>query len=178
MKRFIPKRIKNLIIKVITSNNETDDVADGLAIGVFVAILPIMGIQMYLSFVLTSLFRKNTWVALIAAWITNPFTAVPIYWFNLWVGNFFYKKPVSIAELKSVVLSLDFHNILSAGKDILIPLWLGSVIVGILFAFISQQLCYRYYDHVKAFFHDLLYQEIKLHLLKKKNDAEKKNKQS
>ncbi|MBU0506951.1 DUF2062 domain-containing protein [bacterium] len=49
MKRFIPKRIKDLIIKVITSNNDTADVADGLAIGVFIALLPIMGIQMYLS---------------------------------------------------------------------------------------------------------------------------------
>ncbi|MBU0506952.1 DUF2062 domain-containing protein [bacterium] len=116
-------------------------------------------------------------MALLVVWITNPFTAVPIYWFNLWVGNFFYKKPVSLAELKHVVASLDFYNILVAGKDILIPLWLGSVIVGIVFAFISQHICYRYYDRIKAFFHDLLHHEIKIHLLKKKHDAEKKKKQ-
>ncbi len=163
MRRFIPKKIIELFIKVLKSNSTTDDIADGLAIGVFVALLPIMGFQMYLSFVLTGLFRKNTWVALIAAWITNPFTAVPIYWFNLWVGNLIYRKPVSFSELKHIVLTLDFHNILAAGKDILIPLWIGSVIVGIAGAFISQQLCLRYYDRIKEKFMYLTHIDLHIH---------------
>ena len=152
MKRFIPRKILELFLTLLKSNSTKTEVADGLAIGVFIALLPIMGLQMYISLALTRLFKKNTLVALLAAWITNPLTAVPIYLFNIWVGNFLYKDPVSIRKLERIVASLDSHNILAAGKDILIPLWIGSVIVGVASAFISQKLCMVYYDKIKTHF--------------------------
>jgi len=172
MKRLIPRRIKDLILKVFHSNSSTEEVADGLAIGVFIAMLPILGIQMYVSLVLTRLFRKNTLIALAAAWITNPFTAVPIYLFNLWVGKYFYNGDVSYAEIYSIVKSLDFENILSAGKDILIPLWLGSTIVGIAMAFISQKLCLFYYKRIR---HKILETKEAIHFRKtQKNESQEK----
>jgi uncharacterized protein len=149
MKRLVPRKIKDLFAKLIKSNSSATELADGLAIGVFVAFLPIMGIQMYVSLILTRLFRKNSLIAMVIVWITNPFTAVPIYLFNIWVGNYLYKDPVSIAELYNTIQNIDLHNILSTGKDILIPLWIGSTIVGIVAAFASQKLCLLYYDRLK-----------------------------
>ena len=155
MKRLIPQKVKKLFIRLIKSHSSTPEVADGLAIGVFIAFLPIMGIQMLVAFGLTELLRKNVIAAMLAVWITNPLTAVPIYLFNLWVGNWFYNKPISFSELYVVMKSLDLHHILNAGKDILIPLWLGSVVVALILAFVSQRLCLRYYDRIKVKFHHL-----------------------
>lgn len=156
MHRLIPKRIKDLFFNVIRSNSSTEEVADGLAIGMFIAWLPIMGIQMYVALVVTRLFKKNTLASLIAVWVTNPLTAVPIYWFNLWVGHFLRKKsPVSFSALYRTVRSLDLQNILSSGKDILIPLWMGSMIVGIVVAYISQKLCLKYYDAIREKVHHI-----------------------
>ena len=154
---MIPQKIKDLFIKLLRSNSSTAEVADGLAIGMFIAMLPIMGIQMYVALVLTRLFRKNTLVAMLAAWVTNPLTSVPIYLFNLWVGNFLYREPMSIMEVYQVFKSLNLHNVLNAGKDILIPLWIGSVIVGLVAAFIAQRLCLRYYDTIRARFYHLIH---------------------
>lgn len=157
MKRLIPEKVKKLFIKLLKSHSSTQEVSDGLAIGVFIAFLPILGIQMYVAFGLTELMRKNVIAAILAVWITNPLTAVPIYLFNLWVGNFFYNQPVSLDELYVTITSLDLHHILSAGKDILIPLWLGSVVVGLILAFITQRLCMHYYDRIRVKFHHLIH---------------------
>lgn len=159
MQKFIPQKIKTLFIRLLKSNSSTPEIADGLAIGVFIALLPIMGIQMYVSLILTRLFRKNSIVAILAAWITNPFTAAPVYLFNLWVGNLIYKEKVTFAEVYQTARSHDLQDILAMGKDILIPLWLGSVIVGLVLAFISQRLCLRYYDGIKTRFHHLTHHD-------------------
>lgn len=157
MKRLIPEKVKKLFVNLIKSHSSTPEVADGLAVGIFVAFLPIMGIQMLVAFGLSELLRKNVIAAMLAVWITNPFTAVPIYLFNLWVGNWFYNEPISLSELYIVMKSLDLNHILNAGKDILIPLWLGSVVVGLILSFVSQRLCLRYYDRMKVKFHHLIH---------------------
>lgn len=157
MKRLIPQKLKRLFVKLIKSQSSTQDVADGLAVGIFIGFLPIMGIQMYVAFGLAELMRKNVIAALIAVWVTNPLTAVPIYLFNLWVGTFFYNKPGSLSQLYGVIKHLELNNVISASKDVLIPLWIGSVVVGLIAAFIGQKLCLRFYDRIRVRFHHLIH---------------------
>ncbi|MCP5463611.1 MAG: DUF2062 domain-containing protein [Deltaproteobacteria bacterium] len=157
MKRFIPAELKQLLLKLLKSNSSTQEIADGLAIGMFVAFLPIMGIQMYVSLVLTRLFRKNSIVAMIAVWITNPITAIPIYLFNLWVGSLIYAKSVDFEAIRLTLSHMDWQNILGLGVGILVPLCLGSMITGLVAAVVSQRLCLRYYDRVHESLHNALH---------------------
>lgn len=149
MKRLIPKRVKDLVWRVLHSNSSKREVADGLAIGVFVAFTPLLGIHMLLALLLTRLLHRNSLIALAAVWITNPFTAVPIFLFNLWVGKLVYNGDVAFTELYTLIKTLDLGDMLSAGKEILIPLWLGSILVGIFFAYASQRLCLKYYERIR-----------------------------
>lgn len=152
MKKLVPQNVKDLFKKLIESHSSTKDVADGLGIGLFVAFLPIVGIQMYVSLLLTRFFKKNSIVAILAAWITNPLTVVPIYLFNLWVGNFIYPNSVSWEYLRDVIEEMNWRSMLMAGTDIVVPLWIGSVIVGTVIGFAGQRLCLRYYDRVRERF--------------------------
>lgn len=133
--------------------------ADGLALGVFISFLPIMGIHMYVAFAVAELFRKNVLAALLGVWVNNPLTAVPVYLFNLWVGKFIYNKPVSFSELLLDIKMLEITDLLKTGKDLLIPLWIGGMIVGIIAAFVSQWLCLRYYQTLRDKFHHLLHHD-------------------
>lgn len=156
MKKLVPKKIREYFVHLLKSNSTTPEVADGLAIGMFVGWLPVIGLQMYMALVLTRLLKRNSIVAIMAVWVTNPLTAFPVFLVNLWVGNFFYaKKAVSFAKLYETVKNLNFHDILIVGKDILVPLWIGSVVVGTVMAWISQRLCLKYYDRIKVKFHHL-----------------------
>lgn len=155
---LIPHKIKYLFFKVLKSNSSTVDVADGLAIGVFVAFQPIMGIHMAVSLFLTWLFRKNSWVAMLAAWITNPLTFVPIYLFNYWAGLFFYPEGARFEEVRRVFSGIPgAQTVMALGKDILVPLIVGSAVVGILAALVSRALCLRYYDRFKDRFKHTLH---------------------
>lgn len=150
---LIPAKIKYLFFKVLKSNSSAEDIADGLAIGVFVALQPIVGSQMTVSLFLTWLFRKNSWVAVLAAWITNPLTFVPIYLFNYWIGLFFYPKGARFEEVRRIFLQqLSLHTVMDLGKDILMPLIIGSAVVGVFAAFASRALCLRYYERFKEKF--------------------------
>lgn len=64
-----------------------DSVASGLAVGLFVSMLPIPG-QMILAGIWAVPFRANIPIALAACWVTNPITQIPILLFQEKFGDF------------------------------------------------------------------------------------------
>ena len=58
----------------------------GLAIGVFLAFTPTVGIQMVLAGIITWILGANKAVSVTVVWISNPATLVPIYWSGYRVG--------------------------------------------------------------------------------------------
>lgn len=173
MKRFIPQKVKDLFSKIIHSNSTVREVSDGLAIGVFIAFLPIMGIQMYVSLVVTRLTKSNSIAAMLACWITNPLTFIPIYLFNLLVGNLVYPKPFEMSRFEHVLFQLQtisgqiswmhpreawasilrlIEVVADAGVDFIIPLVLGSLIVATFFGFVSHRLMLAYYPAIQKRF--------------------------
>ena len=58
---------------------DSQAVAGGLALGLFIAFTPTIPFQMFLCALGALFFRVNLPIALAACWITNPVTAVPIY---------------------------------------------------------------------------------------------------
>lgn len=121
-------------------------VARGLAIGIFVGLTPPLGLQMVAAAIIATLLHANRAAAIAAVWITNPFTALPIYAATYRVGLLFvpHYKPVSIRKrLTSVVVDEDgewlnlaqqFRELTSLGTEVLVPMSLGGLFVGLLLA--------------------------------------------
>ena len=59
----------------------------GLAAGIFCGCFPIFGFQTLLGIALASVVRGNHLLAAAGTWISNPFTYVPLYWFNYQLGS-------------------------------------------------------------------------------------------
>ncbi len=68
-----------------------DTVSSGLAIGLFISMLPIIG-QMLLAAIAAVRFRANVPIAIAACWITNPVTQFPIWFSQELFGDFLRKK--------------------------------------------------------------------------------------
>jgi hypothetical protein len=72
-----------LILPFISSHAPVGEVSWGAAIGMFIALLPIVGIQMYVAATLWLIcrylfrFRFNLPIAMALVWITNPVTVLP-----------------------------------------------------------------------------------------------------
>ena len=60
--------------------------ARGLAAGIFCGCFPIFGLQTLVGIALASVVRGNHLLAAAGTWISNPFTYLPLYWFNYRIG--------------------------------------------------------------------------------------------
>jgi len=99
--------------------------AKGLAIGVFSA----------------KLAKGNIILAAIGTWISNPFTYIPLYYFNYKVGSIFFNNSSNEIIEKSLVID----NLWKQGRVFSLKLLLGSSCVGFLLALICGSIVFFIY---------------------------------
>lgn len=145
-----PRGKLNLLLRklfrwLLTLRGSPESIALGLAIGVFVACSPLLGIHLVLAIVLATLLNANRPAALAASFLNNPATFVPVYALEYWVGSFFWAGP-PVARVKQVlgevadqftgssVLNMREHValVLELGKDVFIPMMIGGTLLGLL----------------------------------------------
>lgn len=100
-------------------------VAGGLSLGLFVAFTPTIPFQMLLCTFGALLFRVNLPIALAACWITNPFTAFPIYMAGRRLGKFIFEETPILAH------ALGLFKSEGRGKHIIeesIYVWTGCLV--------------------------------------------------
>ncbi|RYD83923.1 MAG: DUF2062 domain-containing protein [Verrucomicrobiaceae bacterium] len=105
-------------------------IAGGLALGLFIGFTPTMGVQIILCGVLAYLLRVNIPLALAGTFVTNPFTAAIIYPLEYQVGVWLAGVP-SPSELSGATGPIRAFALYAK------PLWIGSVAVGSVAAFIA-----------------------------------------
>ena len=107
--------------------------AKGLAIGVFSGCFPFFGFQTLMGVFFAKLAKGNIFLAAIGTWISNPFTYIPLYYFNYKVGSIFFNNyPDNIIENNLVI-----NDLWKQGSIFSLKLLLGSSCVGFLLALIS-----------------------------------------
>ncbi|MBO8233093.1 DUF2062 domain-containing protein [Prochlorococcus marinus XMU1419] len=116
--------------------------AKGLAIGVFSGCFPFFGFQTLIGVFFAKLAKGNIVLAAIGTWISNPFTYVPLYYFNYKIGSILIKN----SSNKIIEKNLAIHDLWKQGSIFSIKLLLGSTCVGLLFAFIAGSIAFVIYN--------------------------------
>ncbi|HEY9725216.1 MAG TPA: DUF2062 domain-containing protein [Chroococcales cyanobacterium] len=118
--------------RLVRMEGSPEVLARGIACGVFAGLFPFFGSQTLLALGLAIIFRGNKILAAVGPWISNPFTSVPIYAFNFHVGTWL------LNDRNSLDLSLaSWQDIKELGLEIIWPLFVGCVAVGIICAIVS-----------------------------------------
>ena len=147
------KRLRRILVHNILHADDTPHaIALGTSIATFIAILPIIGMQTIVSLALAALFRANKAVCFPIVWISNPLTAVPIYYPCFLLGRFVLASPEqTTAEdvLGKLTLSSSsagifevrfwedlFFTLVGLGVEI----WVGSFIVAAVLAIFAYPL--------------------------------------
>ncbi|TGG85780.1 MAG: DUF2062 domain-containing protein [Aphanocapsa feldmannii 277cV] len=81
------RRLRIWLLRLWSLEGSAAQRSRGLAAGVFAGCFPFFGFQTALGLALATLVRGNRLLAALGTWISNPFTYVPIYWFNFELGN-------------------------------------------------------------------------------------------
>lgn len=140
-------RLRRFLDWLVRLRGSPRAIAGGVAIGVFVAFTPTIGIQTLLCLALATLCNASRPASIVPIWLTNPISAAPVYAFTYYVGTFFWPGPdgetVARAmggvarELEALdLLALRAHLEVYAGMgvDVFVPMWIGGVLVGLLAA--------------------------------------------
>ena len=115
--------------------------AKGLAIGVFSGCFPFFGFQTLMGLFFAKIAKGNIVLAAIGTWISNPFTYLPLYYFNYKVGSIFFNTSSTEIIEKSLVID----DLWKQGRIFSLKLILGSSFVGLLLALICGSFVFFIY---------------------------------
>jgi len=149
-------RIRPVLRWVIKLRSSPRAISGGLGLGTFIAFTPTVGVQLILAMLFATLLNLNRPAALVPVWITNPFTVAPIYTFCYWLGVKFVDGPPlskvsdlfidigrTLGHLEFWNIKEQFFAILGIGWNILFPLWIGSIIIGLVCGLAAYLLSFK-----------------------------------
>lgn len=139
------RQFKLNLIRLVRLQATPDEIAKGIALGVFIGMTPTFGIQMFIALLLAFLLRENKIAALVGVWITNPVTAPVIYTLEYEIGRLLLGL-----ERSGIPRELSSEALIGLGWDVLWPICVGSVIFGTLCSSLTYALTLRLIPIVKT----------------------------
>ena len=105
-------------------------VARGVACGLFVGVIP-LPTQMVLAAFLASAVHGNVAAAAAATWLTNPFTAIPIWWFALSLGSLVTGQALTLPDIDWFSFSAVWNWAIGLGRPLAIGLLLAAAVFAV-----------------------------------------------
>lgn len=161
-RRSFARSTRYVGLRILRLQGNPHALALGVAIGTFVAALPIFGIQMLAAATLAWMFRASIAAALLATFLANPIVT-PLLWVAAYAAGqvaLGAADPLSPAEIVSqfrdIGLWFRTYDVSKASQmvwPLLKPLLLGSVLIGAALAAVGYWLSFHLataYRHSRA----------------------------
>lgn len=156
----LDKFMRFLKFRILQANDAPKAVAMGVSLGLFIAWTPILGIRMIVAFFFAIIFKANRVVAMAVVWVCNPLTYIPMWSAGYIVGKITLKLFTDINSGQSVPAAQQASRFnlfelpsrfsesafwKEAASSLLakgLELWIGSLIIGAVFAIAGYFLTY------------------------------------
>lgn len=126
------------LLRFLRLQGAPDEIAKGVAIGIFVGMTPTLGVQMVIAIFVAIWLKQNKIAAALGVWITNPVTAAPIYALQYESGRRLLQMPrLQFPE------ELTFEAMKTLGWDLMGPLLFGSLIYAVICSIIAYSVTLR-----------------------------------
>ena len=127
------KRIRKFISLLWNQEGSPSQRALGFGVGIFSGCFPFFGLQTLMGVFLAKIFKGNSILAAVGTWISNPFTYVPLYYFNYRVGSLVLNIDKKIVDVTHITI----NQLWSQGWYLSSRLLMGSICVGLITGFIG-----------------------------------------
>ena len=139
------RQVKLMVVRFVRLRGLPDEIAKGVALGIFIGMTPTFGFQMAIAIFFAYLLRENRLAAVLGVWVTNPVTAPFIYAAEYEVGH--RLLGMERFELPS---ELTWQAYSTLGWEILFPMWFCSIIFGVIFGSLAYQATLKLIPVVKT----------------------------
>ena len=121
------KRIRQFLSWLWHQEGSSSQRALGFGVGIFSGCFPFFGLQTLMGIFLAKIFKGNTILAALGTWISNPFTYVPLYYFNYRIGSLLLNSDKNIVAVSHITT----NELWSQGWYLSSRLLAGSICVGL-----------------------------------------------
>jgi len=138
------RALRLLYLRLLRLKGQPEEVAGGVAIGVFVGMTPTVPLHTVLAVLIAYLFRKSKLAAAMGVWVSNPLFLPFVYLLDYKLGRMITRtNPPSFA-----VSDFSIHKMIELGWGISFPLIVGGFVLGLICAipsyFITKRLVILY----------------------------------
>ncbi len=121
------------------------------SIGLFIGMSPLIGFHTVIALTLAILFRLNKIVILLATYLTNPWTIVPVYTFSTFIGARILHREIKInIDWTHITIS----EIVKSARELLLPFIIGTLIVGFVSSVLSYIIIYAVLTKRRSLYRD------------------------
>ena len=138
------RQVKLMVLRFIRLRGLPEEIAKGIALGIFIGMTPTFGFQMLIAIFFAYLLRKNRLAAILGVWVTNPVTAPVIYAIEYEMGRILLGM-----ERAHLPLKFSWEAYADLGWNIMYPLWVGGILTGIILGLLSYFITLRIVPIVK-----------------------------
>ena len=130
--------LEKLVRPILRSEDSPHALALGISLGLFVGLTPTVGMQLVVVLPLAALLRASKIAAGTVVWISNVFTAVPLYYLYYRCGLFLMGQPGT--DYSTVKEAATANEAGAWGATVALfemlgwPLWVGSLAIATLCA--------------------------------------------
>lgn len=131
------RRIREQFRSIWLSHSSPRRLAFGLALGVLIGASPLWGFHTLIAVALSFLLSLNKPAVVFGTLVSNPVFAPFLIFFSLEAGSeFLYGRPahLSLRDIKDLFRQPEWRQVLN---DYLLPYCVGSVLVGLVLAFLT-----------------------------------------
>ncbi|MEO1403008.1 MAG: DUF2062 domain-containing protein [Cyanobacteria bacterium J06635_1] len=128
LQQRIRRSLRYARLRFIRGQGRPTEIARGIAVGAFVGVMPLFGVQTVVAIALAPPLRGNAMVAATMTWVSNPITFIPLYTLNFRIGQ-------QLLGTQDLLLTLQaaptFDQFLKMGMDCILTLTVGCVALAI-----------------------------------------------
>lgn len=129
---FNKEKIKHFIRFDHDLKKNPQKMAFSAAFGVFIGLLIPIGFQTIIIIPLSFILRINIFVSYLMTMVSNPFTALPLYYAMFKFGEFITGKEVSFTLIEKFIESPSWTNFSAIGGFTLANYMIGAVVSAVL----------------------------------------------
>jgi uncharacterized protein (DUF2062 family) len=132
-----PRQVGDQFRSLWLSHSSPRKIAFALALGVLIGTSPLWGMHTVLAIALSFLVGLNKPAVLFGTLVSNPLSAPFLIFFSLETGSWLLYRRAAQLSLQQIRNILDHPNWQDLLSEYLLPYCLGSVVVGLLLAFLT-----------------------------------------
>ena len=141
----IIRQAKLMLVHFVRMRGMPEEIAKGVALGIFIGMTPTFGFQMAIALFFAYLLKENRLAAILGVWVTNPVTAPVIYTIEYEMGRILLGM-----ERASLPTEFTWSAYADLGWNILFPLWVGGLVAGVILGALSYFITLRMVPIAKA----------------------------